>query len=151
MGKLVSSFITNNTPHTLIVKSKDQSIISQDTNEDDSELFFQAEANKTYIIKLFLLVNSPANANFDHLWSIPAGATAGVIKGNWDTDSIQTFADWAVIFEIGTGGTDESTATWGKIITGATRGLCQWQWTQSVSQASNTTVQQGTMLQVYES
>jgi len=148
-------YVDNNTGSGLsVVKLVDQSVTSSIVLVDDDELFFAAEANKVYMIKLFIFVSGAAAADLRMSFSLPAGAvgaqmdlaesfiTAGQLSRDITSDCLP--------------GTNVATnpqiiATMARVIMAGTAGTIQWRWAQRVSNATATIIQQGTMMEVSES
>jgi len=130
-----------------VVKSVSQGIISEPLFQPDSELRFNANANSTYGFTLNLLFSSPGGG-FKFKWSTPTGTTM-----EWEIpDSFEP----TTLNETQDRQQNPSTniqliQVTGRVITGSTAGIINLQFAQVSSDATFTTVHQGSWLRVYES
>ena len=152
MGKILSAFVQTSSPFFTKVKSVDQTQVSNNVLIPDDELKFQAKANKTYFIRIFILYTANAAPDIKFAVIIPAGATADRIDDAWEADQDVLLADW----EIGDGhvtstGVEVTTAVYGRVIMGNTAGEVSFAWAQAASSVEDSTVFKGSFMEVYES
>jgi len=133
-----------------VVKSIDETLNSDDTLQDDDELVFAANANKTYYVMCHVWLNSGTTPDFKFTWVLPAGASGVKQNANWngvqDSQTTDVEATNNVTMAVGTRIISMSF----KIIVGGTAGDIQLQWAQQTSDAGDTTVQQGSCLLAWE-
>jgi hypothetical protein len=155
LGKLLGGLIAQqanlqNIPYAVVVKSADETRNSDITQTPDSEIKFNARANKTYFVQLYLATNSHVTADFDYAFTVPSG-TAELINSTWDANTNQTFEDWTAEQFLTGAGVDVAVIIYGRMNIGATGGEVNLTWAQNVSNAGNTSVLAGTTIIVYES
>jgi hypothetical protein len=134
-----------------VVKSADQSIQSDVTLDNDSELSFAVDANSRYSFRIVVHFETPAAADFKcdvngpgsmgsvrlYLMYTPGGGTSM-------TTAIQTgFGNAVALTATGTSG---AIIYEGAIETGASSGTVVFRWAQNSSTASNTTVKRGSYI-----
>ncbi len=135
-----------------VVKSVDETINSSTTMQDDDELLFTPNINKVYAGILLLWWTSPSTPDFKCAFTIPTGATGQWMEANAifrfsgqdDTDIAN------VIPQTGSGGFLKTLSNYFRIEMSSTAGTVNFQWAQNVSNASNTTVNAGSTLVVWE-
>ena len=138
-----------------VVKKAIETVSSDNVLHDDNEILIALLASKTYHFESRLHVASDATSDFKYAWTIPTGATGFALKEG---------ANWRAA---GNFGQDEITITtvtnhappWtenqvlmqtGRIIMSSTAGNLQLQWAQKNSNASDTSVLQGSSITVIE-
>lgn len=151
MGKILSSFVQTNSPFFTKVKSTDETRTSDTTLTADSELKFQAKANKTYFIRVFAMFTSHATPDFKDALIIPVNATADRNDVQWQSNIEVAMVDWETELVNTTVDVLESLSTFGRVVMGDTAGEISYAWAQNVSSAFNTTVNKGSFIEVYES
>jgi len=134
-----------------VVKSVDETIQSDDTLSDDSELLFTPTINKTYGIKLVIFLESNSTADFSHAVTIPTGASCLFAFGQLSGVSDGNATDWTSATSVAMATGNKFLVFIGKLIMSSTAGNWNFQWAQTTSTAINTTVQQGSHLVVWES
>lgn len=157
-GTTTNINITQAVGPTFVTKSADETVNNSAVLQNDDELFFTAEANKTYLIELFLLHTS-VTADFKWGFSVPAGATVYFGPG-W----IGSIAYWDSLSLAGTpvalflSGGSMSTAGGGGLanisglrifavcVMGGTAGTVNFQWAQDSAIASNNVVKANSLL-----
>lgn len=141
---------------TLVPKLTDETISADDTLSDDSTLTFSVAANKTYIIRICVQVQSTAAADFKAKFNGPASPTLFTYQLIKNTDittdafGIQ-FADTsytAATFTFVETSNFNGTFTFNGVLqNGANAGTFAFQWAQNTSNASNTTVKAGSYIE----
>ena len=95
MGKILSAFVQTNTPFFTKVKSIDETIVSDTTISADSELKFNARANKVYHVRIFVyVIAQSATPDMDDNIIIPANATAIRSDADWSSNTVGNTTDW---------------------------------------------------------
>lgn len=137
-----------------IFKTADETISSDDTISPDSTLKFNFLASKNYYVRGFVAFVTTANADFQFAFS-PAGLTFAAIRMNW------TIAAGSPIVA-GVRREDNLTTAQAVLSTSAGRGYVEFEavftaagaggtfsfdWAQGTSDASNTTVKAGSMIE----
>jgi len=127
-------------------KTLDETVVSTAALQDDDELFIAADANTDYSLELLAFQSSGVTPGFRIGFTLPAGATwyGGFFDGGTTTANRQ-------FVYISASGTSGITGTGGfsicyvraSISIGSTAGNVRFQWCQSTSNASNTTVAAG--------
>ncbi len=138
-----------------IVKTIDETIQSDSTLSDDSVLKFTPTINKVYIMQFFFFHKSGSTPDIKLGFSIPTGSTIRWTGGGsvieWRSGSIAGFTiDAETPVALSSTGADSSNAWYLKLVMGSTAGDCALQWAQNLSTATDTTVQKGSMLIVWE-
>jgi hypothetical protein len=133
-----------------IVKKADETITSSTVMQDDDELKFTPTINKTYGILLMLFINSHTTPDFKYAVTVPTGATALKIDGQWSSSTNRGTLDWETADEIGGFGADEVVSVWGRLIMSSNAGDFTVQWAQQNSDANDTKVLQGSYLVAWE-
>jgi len=134
-----------------VVKTVDQTINNTNTLQDDDELKFTPNINKTYWIYIFLFLTIPSASDFKSSLSLPAGATARrpsdlIRSGSQTASSVWTTAG----FIAGSGTANRCLQRLGRMIMGATAGDCILQWAQNTAIVEDTSVLQGSFLIAWE-
>jgi len=152
---LLSPFLVNQAFAELtfdsVVKSADETVNNSITFQNDDELFFTCNANKTYSVLLNLFLSSDGGAGFKTQWTLPTGATGSISAGQLNSGVSQLTQDITISDSHLVSGTDQKILTfYGKIKTSSTSGVCQLQWSQNSQTVANTIVEEGSLLRVYE-
>jgi len=137
-------------PFAQIVKSVDEIVNNSNTPQDDDELSVPLNANKTYAYILYIQVISPSAADFKHTFSIPTGATGLRSFGAWSSQSFNSTFDITGVASSATNGANQWLAFTGSVKTIGTAGNLTLQWSQNVVDASDTTLEAGSYLLVWE-
>ncbi len=153
---LLSPFLVNQAFAELtfdsVVKSADETVNNSITFQNDDELFFTCNANKTYSVLLNLFLSSDGGAGFKTQWTLPTGATGSISAGQLNSGVSQLTQDITISDSHLVSGTDQKILTfYGKIKTSSTSGVCQLQWSQNSQTVADTIVEEGSLLRVYES
>ncbi len=129
---------------TFVIKTSDQGIDTDTTVNDDDELLLVLSANRKYMIRLYLIVDTASNADFKATFKAITGtayATFGAVASNLASSSpFGTTEAYA--------GGGEETILLIAFVETTTAGTLQFQWAQATSQASTTTVKTGSLLEV---
>jgi len=139
---------------TVICKRANETVTSDNTLSNDSELLFYMAANTTYRIRLFVSFVTPAAGDFKYALSQPASPTQianrywHVLPGN-PTGNANAVATAAVASTAMNGtGTDPGFIFMEMIVqNGANAGNFAFQWAQNTSDVGNTTVLKGSTLE----
>lgn len=135
-------------------KTADQSMNTQTTPQNDTELLKSVAANTTYVVEGMVFATSTSVApDIKVAFTVPTGATMtiGYVAG----ESTATRADFLSVS--GTAGGDipigANVVTCikisGTVVVGSTAGNVQFQWSQFTSNGTNTTVKAGSFISVY--
>jgi len=136
-----------------IVKKLDEAVTNDIVLQDDDELFVALNADKVYGGYLMMFFDAATNADMSYACSVPAGATAININGDWQGGGFnQGTADFTTSRIVATSGTGTivAQALGFRIIVAGTAGNFQFQWAQGVAQATATNVRQGSYLVIWE-
>ena len=132
-----------------VVKKVDEIVNNSTTLQDDDELFVALEANKTYFGTLTIFLQSNATADFKHSFSIPTGATGVLLLGDLSSGPTGT-TDITNMIGQNTDNTIQSATYVFKIIMSTTPGNVQYRWSQNTADVSNTTIFEGSSMQILE-
>lgn len=149
----ITQTAVNSLTHTKVTKSQDDVVNNSITLVNDSELFFVGEANKSYHLTLMLFLTSPSNADIKHVWTLPTGATGQRISEdfNWFFGgSASNSEDVETLINVSTNGGNQQQQIYAQIDIGSTGGTVNFQFAQQTAQVSNTILQKGSTLLVYE-
>jgi hypothetical protein len=149
-------------------KANDQSISSNTTLQNDSDLFVPVAANASYVFDLLLLaINAGGSAAGDmkYAFTQPSGSSASYAQAaphvNWPPAVATDFeAEWAGK-SLDTGSPTATTAIGltttifgvhikGDLVVGANAGTFQLQWAQNSSNASASTVKAGSYMRLQQ-
>lgn len=131
-----------------IVKNSDESIISDDSLADDSQLVFPVLENSTYSFRGHVAFETDSAADFKfEFGGVAAAASVEIsgIDGNGNHFISNAFNDAKTIYVSATG-TYHVTFN-GVITTGATAGDISFRWSQYTSEATSTTVKKGSYIE----
>lgn len=131
-----------------IVKPTTQAFNTSTTLTADVDIIFPVAANAQYEIDGYVLYTTVAAALFKCAWTVPAGAS-----GTWTHNGFPTSVTAAAsgiiqlgptglttVNTLGTSGAQCSFSPRGTLLTGASAGFLQFTFAQSVSNASNVSV-----------
>jgi len=141
-------------------KTADETVNNSNTTQNDDHLFFSVAANSTYLVHLFLIVNSPTTADFSDFgaFSMPSGATTAFSFDAPERGETALDASNVNLHRYALDGTDyvNGIAGYGAdmtvfvkdflLITAGTSGTVTYRWAQFSAVASNTTVKSGSYL-----
>ena len=137
-------------------KASDTNRISTTTLAADPDLTLPADANKSYLLELFLQYSSASAAGLKYNFTFPSGATLNggavsqlIAAGTQLTtyDQSGSFGPGVTITATALGiGLDNWIQVRGILVTSGTAGAFTLQWAQSASTASNTTVRAGSAM-----
>jgi len=134
-----------------IVKIVDQSIVSNAVLQNDDELVVALNANKTYSFMMTFFYTSDAVQDFQYAFAIPAGASGEKINGTWQSQQDQNSSALATSQFVPTNNSSlRLINACGRIIVAGTAGNFQFQWAQQTSDPATCTVNQGSMLVIWE-
>lgn len=133
-------------------KTATVTIQSDDSLNDDSELWYWMAANEVVHFRLCIHYTSDATADFLAAFSVPAGGAivqASTLKNGsaGALDQINT-NDGTISGNNGVDGQYFVLVSEGKVVNGATPGRLQFRWSQRTSNASNTSVLLNSILEV---
>lgn len=140
-----------------VVKSVDETLISNATVQSDDELIAPLLANSVYWIEIFLIYETIQTADLKVGWSVPAGASLHWCTNGQNIDSTSTVwdvlkrerseANTEIIGGPGAAlGTDAIMPGEGYVTTAGTAGNLIFQWAQGASIATTTTVRANSVL-----
>jgi len=132
-----------------VVKSVDDVINSDTTLQDDSELKFTPNINKTYQVTLWLFYQSGSTPDIKIAMAFPSGATGFRHNSNFNLSANAT-TSWTTAQQPGTNGALQWQPFTGFVIMGATAGDINIQFAQRISDAGDTTMKQGSLLVAWE-
>lgn len=136
---------------TVVTKASTQSMQSQTSLQNDNELLFSMNANKTYQFALVALTSTPASADFKFGFSGPASPTQVSVGHVYKADGFSGNSGKTAYETTGVAGLHSSVTEgvvlmWGMIENGGNAGNFQFTWCQNSSQASNTSVLKGSWI-----
>ena len=133
-----------------IVKSIDQSLTSDTTLQDDSELLFTAKADTIYTVLLMISATGSLTGDVKSAFSVPTNASFKELETLWKTDTPPPFE--TVVFQSHMSeGTNRPINTWAVITIGDTAGQVAYSWAQWSADSVATTIQAGSVMVVWES
>lgn len=133
-----------------VIKLVDETIQSDTVLHDDAELFFTPTINKRYVGYILLLNNTGSTPDIKYACTIPAGATCTRGDGFWQDQGMTPNPDMTVAKTMTSFGGDRVSAIRFFLKMGATSGNWQFQWAQDVSDASDTSILELSLLVVFE-
>lgn len=126
-----------------VLKTADETISSSTTLQADDALFFTLEANKSYMVDVFVLMSTGGTEDWKFQFTGPASVTFdGYVH---DGNNVRQFTEASAAI-------DTFSVTEGvwhfkvSITNGASAGNFTLTWAQNTSGATNTTVKQGSVL-----
>ena len=139
------------TPHLLAYKSADESLNTNTTLQDDDHLFFSVAANEIWHIKLNLFFTdaSAGTADIKLAFTWPASATGGFYTVFQNAGGTLAYRQWESSGSATDLSGDNATALVvieGVLEVAGTSGTFRLQWAQNTSNASNVTVEKGSIL-----
>lgn len=155
-GGVIGSFLDtrtfSRTPMTVVKrKSADETVNGSATVQDDNDLFFAVAAGETWVCEFHLSITTGATPDFKFAITVPSGATvtysvlalSGANVANLNPS--RATASGAELTLISTPGVIDALVR-AVVVNGATAGNVQLRWAQNTSDASNTTVEDGSWL-----
>lgn len=138
-----------------VIKSSNESVSSSTTLQNDDEITFVLAANTEYIINGGIFATSTsAQPDIKIAFSVPAGARMDIAYfaqgGNTRTAELLETSGVASDMIAIPANQNTIIQTFGSVVTGSTGGTLQFTWTQNTSNASATTVKQGSFMSVSE-
>ena len=129
-----------------VFKSADETIQSDATLTDDTDLQFSVDANSFYSVMGYFKAQSGSTPDYKQAFSVPAGANfhGGNRFTDWTSD--QTDEDYTATQSVLFAGNEGWLCVVGILEIGGTAGTCAYQWAQNNSFASDTTLFQGSWL-----
>jgi len=146
----VESFSVRDQRISIVVKQADETITTDVTLSNDSELFLAVNANRAYMFWGFIMFTGDNTADFDMTFVVPSGSATPVFSMSAGDTSIPDHADGGAEFRISASTQDLMIHTWGAFQTGATPGLLNFQWAQGVSDANDSTVKKGACMMMID-
>lgn len=132
-------------------KSADQTIISNATLQNDTELAVAVAASTTYDFKLILLYNSGVTPDLKFGWTFPASTTMRYSMQGYSAGVVQSFRLIETDVNVLDGNASSlSCVCEGTVFVGATAGTLQLQWAQNTLTASNSSVLLGSSLRLWK-
>ncbi len=130
---------------TCVIKSVDETIQTDTVLSNDSELLAAVTANTNYYWVLMLNFTTPNNADLKLLFTAPAGAVMkAAVQDAIGAYNAGVMKDVLTEEQLTTGNnTDMNYILQGSLEIGATAGTVNFQWAQNTSQATDTTVREG--------
>ncbi|MFA6039776.1 MAG: hypothetical protein WCV62_02345 [Candidatus Peribacteraceae bacterium] len=136
-------------------KSADQSVTSSTTLQNDTHFLFTLEANKSYVLTGGIFATSTsATPDIKIGFSLPLGTTMDIgyiAQGgnNRVADLLQTSDTASSLIPIPANG-HTIIQSFGTIVTGGTGGTLRFKWSQNTSNATATTVKEGSFISISE-
>lgn len=122
-----------------------QTITTEIVFQNVDVILFTATANKTYGFMIRLFFTSPATADIQFQFSLPAGASV-----DYETTDANGENTTATTFAVSTNGGNQQIVIWGQIDMAGTAGTVQLQFRQQASDAGDTTLHRGNFMVVWE-
>ena len=138
---------------TRIVKASDETVNNSATYQNDDYFVAAVEANKTYWVHLFLVMETSITPDFKFIFTVPTSAT---IKGAVYTDAstyvdhVSSNLDLTLGLTVVRAVTPQFIQVHAKLIVAGTAGSLQLQWRQNTADASNTKVLEESFMEVLE-
>jgi hypothetical protein len=138
----------------VICKRANETVTSDDTLSNDSELLFYMAANTTYRFRLTVFYKTAAAADFKYAVDCPASPTQAAIRQSHVVPNSTNNTNFAVQeTEVGSTSVVSAVTTPGYIVidglwqNGANAGNLAFQWAQNTSDVGSTTVLKGSTLE----
>jgi len=132
-------------------KSADQTIISNSTLQNDTELAVAVAASTNYDFKLVLLYNSGVTPDLKFGWTYPVGTTMRYSMQGYTGGVVQSFRIIETdVVALDGNASSLSCVCEGTVFVGATAGTLQLQWAQNTLTASNSSVLLGSSLRLWK-
>lgn len=149
-GQRITAALLQSMIPNVVVKSADQSIANDTSNQNDLHLFAPVEANASYIVEGMLLYAAHSSADIRMGWTVPAGATfdwiihaqINTVTGGLATGGIVVDRQSAgnSAFPLGGFGAENTTVMTGllrgRVETAGTAGTLQLNWAQLTANAT---------------
>ncbi len=135
---------------SIVRKTADETIQSDDTYTNDGELFFSVDGNSVYFYQFGIRVSADSTADFKYRMVVPSGAVCAINGyAAWDANTVSTETSCTTSTPVGTSGlgSDQTVIGWGFIDTSGTSGTANFQWAQNNNTAADTTLLENTYLQ----
>lgn len=138
---------TQNLKNLFAIKATDETVTSSTTLQDDDDLSVSLEANTAYSFEMFLDIDTTATADFKFKVVVPSGTNArGVPQTAVNAYSI---SDLTVDISPNFASTEVRGYTiTGSVVTSGTSGTLQLQWAQNTSDATGTTLKEGSWIRL---
>lgn len=136
-----------------VKKDSDETVASDSTYSDDSDLKFGAEASSNYAFRLKVFFDTSAAADFKYQIQGPSSPTLvrmevkHIIAGGTAYAGQVVQTAFATSVAVAGGGTTGGYVEVNGILQNVTAGVVSFQWAQNTSDASNTTVRAGSYLE----
>lgn len=132
---------------TEIIKASDEAVTSSTTLQNDNDFAFTLVAGATYQFWGAIFYDGEFNnGNLKATWTLPAGTSITWAMNGPATGGAAAYASDGVtsgnitVGTYGTGGSKTTASIKGLLVTTTTAGTAQFQWAQSVSRPTATTV-----------
>ena len=134
-----------------LTKPIDEVVNNDATLQDDDDLFFSANANKSYGYFLCMIHDATSDADMKYAFSLPSGASGEKHNGNLSASGTPT-TDITASFVITGGGIGviRIGVSVGRIVIAGTAGNVNLQWAQNSARVSDATMRKGSYLLVWE-
>jgi len=146
----IETFSVRDQRISIVTKQVDETITSDTTISNDSELFFEVNANRAYMFFGWIMMTGDNTADIDLTYVVPSGSATPVFSMSAGDTSIPDHADGGAEFRISMSTQDLMIHTWGAFQTGATPGQFNFQWAQGVSDANDTTIKKGACIMLID-
>ena len=134
-----------------VIKQTIETVASDSTLSNDAELFFTVKANKTYAGLVNIFTTSNTTADFKYAFTLPSGATGNRSNGTMSSNVNQGTADITSTATVAITTTNMvCLSIFFHIVTSSTPGTVNFQWAQATLDASNTSVNIGSSIMVWE-
>jgi hypothetical protein len=154
-GEFLSRLLREISVDIPAIKVSDESVASSAALQNDNDLFAAVKADTRYAFEMYLYVYSAGTGGFRQNWSLPTGTvgTAQVVYNSSSTPSSfrRSMSGAAADLTLIAGGATEWVMHWvGEWLVGSVDGVIQLRWSQETSNASATSVGQGSWLRLIE-
>jgi len=127
------------------VKEASETITSDDTVSNDTDLVVPLLANRRYGFLMLARVNSGVTPDFKYTFAAISNATGFYQNGALGSVPVSEVA-FATTNGVGTNAGNQMLLTTGIVLMGSTDGNLQYQWSQLTSNGANTTLLEGSFL-----
>ena len=145
----ISSYNVLDERITFLQKLADEIITSDDTLSNDTDVQFEAPANKTYSFILSVMFSTGATPDFQYAVAVPNNGTATGETGNLTGTAGRVQLDITSAVALTAGAVSAAALLIGRITSGD-GGTIALQWAQNTSDAANTTLEAATCLTLWE-
>lgn len=143
---VTGSYPTADNRITSVVKLVDEDRQSDETITADSEVFLPLAINSRYYWFGVISTEGSTTADMDFTYTIPSGASGQWNRFNVGAGTATAYAAEITLIINGV----RDWASYGTILTGSTAGNLTLAWAQTLSTAADTTMRQGSWLQLFK-